>query len=146
MTIEAKHIEQAGDSCLGPAYFASRDIVDEYMKNMNDDSVKDLAKEYADKVYDQVLKTFEAFLLSDASLNLQGRLYQMVDGCVSALLGGDQWALNKYVLAPYNCLEIRAAVAKHIPQEIMEQRLIDLTKENEQLKESLKWARESRGF
>src|SRR6185437_9324383 len=144
MTIEAKDTEQAADcEILGPAYFASRDIVDEFMGTMNADSIDALAKKYTDKVYDQVLETFETFLFSDTSANLQGKMYRMVDECVSALLEGKQWAINKYVLGAYNCEEIRTAVAKHIPQEIMEQRLIDLTKENEQLKESLKWARES---
>lgn len=145
MTIKPEHIEQAKDyDVLGPAYFASRDIIDEYMQTFNNESAGKLAKEFSDKVYEEVLQSFEDHLLADTSLNLHRHLYRMVDECVAALLSGEPWALQKYVLGKYNYEEIRAAVAKHIPQEVMEQRLLDLTKENEQLKESLKFAREHR--
>lgn len=143
MTIKPEHVEQAEKyDPLTPVYFASRDIIDEYMKTLNEESIDKLARAYSDKIYTSVSASFEAFLLSDASLNIQQHFYRMVDECVGALISGEPWVFKKYVLGKYNCEDLRIAVAKHIPQEIMDQRLLDLTKENEQLKESLKMERE----
>lgn len=53
--------------------------------------------------------------------------------------------MDRYVLGQrYECEKIRAAIAKHIPEELQNARIADLEAENAKLKEDLEWAREWR--
>jgi tRNA U38,U39,U40 pseudouridine synthase TruA len=71
-------------------------------------------------------------------MNLQSKMWHMVDEIVRAILSGNRHVISRYALGSrYDCEEVRKAVASHIPQEIMTARIVDLEGENERLKDAL---------
>lgn len=142
MEITAEHIEKAEGSTLSPAYFASRDAAERFMKAFSDEHFEPLAKDFAKQFYERVNGDICAFLLSDAESNLKGSMWRQVDDCVKALLGGQEWALTRYALGErYEHEKIRAAVAKHIPAELQDKRVADLEAKVAELTRYLKWHR-----
>ena len=126
---------------LGPAYFEARAIVEKQMAKFEPEHFKTLiesfAKQFAEKLWDDVRN----HLLSDTELNLQGEMYRMVDNCIEALLTGERWAIERYALRDYGQEKVRAAVAKHIPEELQDRRIADLEAEVERLKKDLQFYR-----
>jgi hypothetical protein len=87
-------------------------------------------------------ESLEAYLLSDVESNLHTTIWHQIDESVQAILGGRQWALNKYMLGErYDCDKVREAVAKVVPKELQDARVADLEAEIVRLKEALEWAR-----
>lgn len=144
--ITQDHIARSGDSVLSPAYFSSREIVSQFMKSFSDENFAPLATEFSKLFYEKLNEDIQAWLLADTESNLHGWMYRQVDDCVKALLSGEKWALERYALSERydGGVKIRAAVAQHIPSEIMDARIADLEAENEQLRNDLKWYRELR--
>lgn len=141
--ITEAHIEAAeGYEVLGPADFAARDISKRYMEKFQSEHFKPLVEEFAKQFRDKLWGDVTDFLLSDTESNLQGRIWQMVDEIVLALLGKHEWAYKKYALGSrYDCQEIRAKLAALIPKELQDARIADLEVEIKELKQSLEWAR-----
>jgi len=139
--MEQKHIEEATGknySALGPAYFSARDASERFMEGFEAEQFKPLLKKFTTAFTDEMWEKFDDFLMSDTQLNIQGHIWRDVDAIVEAILGGYQWALQRYVLPDrINCERIREAVAKHIPREIMDKRIEDLEKELADLKKTL---------
>lgn len=134
---------------LGPAYFASRRAVQRFMEHFEaeqfrpliDGIVKKATDEIRDKLWDDVV----TFFLSDVESNLQGSMWHQIDDSVQALLGGKEWALNRYALKDrYDDKAVREAVAKHIPAELQDKRVADLEAEVARLKSDLEFYRRSR--
>lgn len=126
---------------LGPAYFAARHVCEGAMEAFQAEHMEPLLKDASDKFYKKLLDAVQEHLWSNAEMNLQSRMYQMVDRTVHALLGGEDWAIKRYVFGRYDCVATRAAVAKLIPKELQDARIADLEAELGKLRSDLEWHR-----
>lgn len=127
-TMTAEDIAEAEKySSLGPAYFAAQRICKRAMVAFEAEHMKPLVEEFAKQVQDVLWDSVRDSLWDDTEMNLQGRMWDLVDRTVKALLTGEQWALERYALGSrYDCAAIRAAVASHIPTELQDPRIADL--------------------
>lgn len=128
---------------LGPAYFAARRVCEKHLEAFQAEHMRPLidaaAKEFTDKLWDSV----RDHLWSDTEANLQSRMWTMADSIVQALLSGEQWAVNKYLLGErYDCAKARATVAALVPKELQDARVADLEAEVERLNKDLRYYRE----
>ena len=123
---------------LGPAYFCSKDVIDRFSKGFENEHFKPLIDEFTKRFNEKLWDGVANSLMMDTECNLQQMMYRQVDDCVKALLGGERWALERYVLDSYHCEEIRAAVAAHIPEELQNARIKDLEADNKRLGECLR--------
>jgi hypothetical protein len=131
--------EAAKFPTLGPAYFEARTIVDQHLEKFEPEHFQPLIDTFAKQFRDALWDSVRDHLLSDTALNMQGETYRMVDNCIEALLSGERWAIERYALGKYNQEKVRAAVAKHVPQELQDARIADLEKEVERLRENLRF-------
>lgn len=131
---------------LGPTYFAARAISERFMKHFEAEHFEPLIKHFADKLRDKVWEDFSSWLLSDTESNLQCEIRYRVDRSVEALLEGKPSYIKQYVMGQYGDVEIREAVARHISEELQDQRVLDLEEQVKQLKESLKFAQERNSY
>lgn len=132
-------------SSLGPHYFAARRIVEASCAALKSEHAKEISDTVVKLVYERIQEVVEASLWSDAEMNLQGKMWSMVDEMVKCILGGDIAAMKRYTLGHrYDCEAVRKAIAKHIPQEIMNARIADLEAENKILQDALRLERELR--
>lgn len=121
---------------LGPSYFDARRVAEQFVIKFRAEQFKPIVDTLATEVADRLQNDLDTYLLENAEMNLQAELYRMVDYTINALLGGEQWALQRYGLAArYNDGgKIREAVAKHIPKELQDVRIADLQEEVERLR------------
>jgi hypothetical protein len=123
---------------LGPHYWPAQRIVEAALKPLTSDDAKVIAERVATQIYQQIVDATQDALWQDAEMNLQSKMWHMVDEIVRAILSGNLDVINRYVLGNrYDCEEVRKAVASQIPQEIMTARIADLEGENERLKDAL---------
>jgi hypothetical protein len=143
MSIEQRHIDEGEQSpVLGPAYFAARELAANYMAHFEAEHFKPLVDKVVDEIRTKLWDDLEYRMLSDIESNLQSGMWRLVDDSVKALLGGKQWALQRYALGSrYECAEIRETVAKHIPAELQNERVADLEIENARLVEQIEFLR-----
>jgi hypothetical protein len=130
----------ADHSVLGPAYLAARDLAEKFMAPFEAEHFKPLIDKFASDFQDKLWSDLEASLLSDVESNLQGSLWRMVDGTINALLTGEQWALNRYAMAQarYGDAEkVRAAVAKHLADDLARERIADLESQLKDARETI---------
>lgn len=112
---------------LGPAYFAARRKAKEFMAAFEAEHFEPMVKKFTDQFYDDARSEFENYLLSNIEDNLQTHIWRAVDGTVDALLGGNEWALERYVLGDrYDAKATRAEVAKLVPAELQDIRVAEL--------------------
>lgn len=142
MFSEQAMAEAAKYESLGPAYFEARPIVERHMEKFQAEHFQPLIGEFVKLFEDKLWDSVRDHLLSDTEMNIHGEVYRMVDDCVAALLSGERWAIERYVLGKYNQEKVRAAIAKHIPQELQDARIADLEKDVERLTEQNRWLRE----
>lgn len=144
--ITAEHIAAAESyQTLGPAYFASRQIAERFMASFEAEHFKPLIDKFTKEFNDELWSGVSSCFLSDTEANLQNAMWRQVDDCVKGILSGERWVMDRYVLGQrYECEKVRAAVAKHIPEELQNARIADLEAENAKLREDLKWARRFR--
>ena len=132
-------------SVLGPHYFAARRIVEASCAVLQSEHAKEIADAMAKQVYDRIQEVVGASLWVDAEINLQGKMWAMVDEIVKGILEGDRGAMERFALGErYRCETVREAIAAHIPKEIMDARIGDLEAENKRLQEALQWERKHR--
>ena len=131
-----------GYETLGPAYFAARRVVEDAMKPFDAEMLAPILKKAADDFYAKLQETVEDAIWGDAEINLQSKMWRMVDETVKALLTGEEWALSRYCLGSrYEHDKVRAAVAAHIPKEIQDARVSDLSAQVEWLTKELSYYR-----
>lgn len=134
-----KALEEASKfETLGPAYFDAREIVAKHMEKFEPEHFKPLIESFTKQFQDALWDTVRDHLLQDTELNVHGAMYRMVDDCVAALLSGEQWALRRYALGKYSQEKIREAVARHIPRELQDARIVDLEEEVKRLKDRVR--------
>jgi hypothetical protein len=130
---------------IEPEYTRGNLVAERVMAQFKEEHFQPLAKLVGDFIADKLWDMLRDHLLSDTELNLETAMRGRVESTVQALLGGHQWALQKYVLGErYDCEQIRAAIAKHIPAELQDKRVADLEAELAQAKKDLKFYREDR--
>lgn len=127
---------ESGKDCpvLGPSYFAGRRVAERVMENLKDEMFKPLLDEFSKKFCDVLWDAVRDSLLSDTELNIQGHIYRQVDDCVRYLLSGERWAIERYALGErYDCDQVRAAIARHVPKELQDKRIAELEAELERV-------------
>jgi hypothetical protein len=130
---------------LGPHYSAAQRIVDAALKPLTNDEAKVIAERVANQIYQQILDVTQDALWQDAGMNLQSKMWLTVDEIVRAILSGNREVMSRYALGHrYDCEEVRKAVARHIPQEVMLARIGDLEADNKRLSEALELERRMR--
>lgn len=135
--------DAAGYETLGPNYFYGRAVAERFMAAFEAEHFKPLIDKCCKEIGNQLWESVSDHLISDTESNLQGAIWRRVDYAVKALLTGQKWALDQYVMAEKHDdgEKIRKAVAAHIPQEVMSGRIADLEKEVEHLNEQVRWMR-----
>lgn len=141
--ITQEHIEKAeGNERLGPGYFASRDVAERFMADFEAEHFKPLIEKFSKEFSDHMWEEINSYLLSDTERNLQLAMWRHADDMVKYVLSGEEWAMKKFALGErYNCAKVREAVAKHVPQELQDQRIADLEAEVERLKNDIEFYR-----
>lgn len=125
---------------LTPAYFCAVRVAEQAMAEFEPKMFDEIIKKAVDKLTDGMRDYTEKYVLHDAELNIQGAIYRMVDDCVKYLLSGERWAIEKYLLSDrYDLKKVREEVAKHVPKELQDIRLIELQEEHNKLKEDYQW-------
>jgi len=139
MTFDIGYLKEAENyPTLGPAYFDSRKVSQELLEKYGEQDMKEVAQKAADDLYIRLLESFENHFLSDTENNIRGHITRMVDNTVTAILGGNQWAIDKYVMGKYDCEKVRSSLASLVSKELKDKRVEDLEKENKRLTESLR--------
>jgi hypothetical protein len=134
--MEQAYLDKAAEyPSLGPHYFVARDVAEKFMAGFEAEHFEPVVKKAADDLYSALHERLESFLMSDVESNIQGTIWRQIDESVKALLSGQRWALERYLLGPkYEHDKIRAAVAKVIPEELQNARIKDLEEEIERLR------------
>ena len=128
---------------LDPAYFTARRVMEQFMAAFTDEHLDPLIKKVTDQIFETVHDQFESYLFDNAELNTAGAIERMVGDTVKALLSGDGWAMQRYPLAAaYDAVHVRAAIAKHIPNELAAARIADLETKLAKLEADLQRLRE----
>ncbi|MCG3774247.1 MAG: hypothetical protein JW395_1065 [Nitrospira sp.] len=131
-----------GFQILGPGYFASRRAAEHFMKDAQVEALKLVATKASEMVREKLYEYVEEYFLSDLESNIQSHMVQMLDDTVTALLTGQEWALNRYILARrFQGEEVRAAVCKHGGDALQKMRIEELEKQVAQLQEHLRYSR-----
>lgn len=130
---------------LGPAYFAAGEIAEQFMSSFTEEQFRPLIDKFAREFNDRLWNDLESSLLGDTQSNLQSSMWRMVDQCVTAILSGERWVMEKYALGSrYDCDKVRETVAKHIPAELQNKRVADLEEEVKRLREDNEFLRRMR--
>lgn len=140
---------QEQNPVLGPDYFRARTAANRVVSEFEAEhfgEMKNLAHKLCDEFQDKLWSSITEYLLSDTEYNLQGEIQRRIENAVSALLSGEQWALNRYVLdgrytGSVSAEKLRATVASHIPEELQSTRIAELEKEVQRLRSDLEWYR-----
>ena len=146
MQDEAVYDKQAEQyPTLGANYFAARDIAENFMKQFEADQFKPLLDKFVDQFRERVWDDFATFLMADTEGNLHIQIRQRVDRAIEALLTGNPNYISQFVMPEHGSFgeQIREAVARAIPVELQDRRIKDLEAENERLRKSLEYRRES---
>lgn len=132
---DKEFLEEAAKSpVLGPHYFDARKVMKRFVAKFEADQLKPLVEKAADNFRERLWSDVEDYLFSDAETNLQGEVWRMVDDCVEALLGGNDWALERFLLADrYDVVKTRAALVRMIPEDLQSAYARDLEKKIEDL-------------
>jgi|ERR1043165_1301130 hypothetical protein len=132
-----------GSPHIEPEWTRSHVIAEQITERFEAEHFKPLLKKIEDYVSEHLWDMVRDSLLGDTTHNIAGHICHRVECTVKALLGGNKWAVDKYVMDQYDGgKSIRKALASVIPTEIMDARIADLEKDNEKLRDDLKRERE----
>jgi len=131
------------DAVLGPHYFISREFAERIMSGDHEYGLAEIidkaVKDFRDKLTDAV----QSSVMSDVECNVQGEIWREVDAIVTAILGGEQWALQRHVLGDrWDCEKIRKTIARMIPDELYSARIKEMEARIEQLEKDVRWYRD----
>lgn len=125
-------------SIIEPEYTRSHVIAEKIIAQFEAEQFKPLIKKIEDMVGEHLWDMVRDSLLDDTTHNIAGEIRDRVEKTIEALLGGNQWAVEKYILAQrYQRDEIRKQLAALIPEQLQDARIADLEKEVAKLKEDL---------
>lgn len=144
-TINENDVVQGQDNTLGPGYFSARRFAVSFVSGMKEEQFKPIIEKITKDIHTELWNKIADSMIYDIENSVQFHIWQTVDDIVKYLLGGTKWAMDKYALGErYDCDKVREAIAKHIPRELQEARIVDLEEENKKLKDELEWARKYR--
>ena len=75
---------------LGPAYFASRKVVEEACEGLSEEPFKELFSAFSDKLMEQLQTRLEDSLFTNTESSLHYKMWHIVDQIVQGLLSGEQ--------------------------------------------------------
>ena len=122
---------------LEPEYTRAHAFSETLLKEFEAEHFKPIIKKLTDAVGEALWDMVRDSLIDDTSRNVAGHIQDRIESSIEALLGGKEWAIKKYALEGYDRDKIREAVAKAIPKELQDLRIVDLEKEVARLKDSL---------
>jgi hypothetical protein len=128
---------------LEPEWTRGQEKAEAVMKQFQAEHFKPLLKTLSDAMTEHLWNLLRDYLLQDTESNLQGHMRDRIERSVQALLGAEQWAVDKYVMGKYSeGKQIRAKLAALIPKDIQDARIQDLNAEIVQLKDDLQRERD----
>ena len=100
--------------------------------------IDDAVKEFQNKLWDSV----KDWLIDDTENNVQSHIWQTAERTIEAILGGNEWAIKRYVMGSNIAHEeIREALAEKLAPELIPARMADQQSKIEELRKSLEHAR-----
>jgi hypothetical protein len=134
--------DKAMHPALGPQWSAAQRLAEALMPQYSPEILKPILDKAADQLRGMLWNDVRDWIIQDTEQNVAGRVSEMVEQTVKALLTGDKWAIDNYPFADYEKGEkIRAAVAKHGGDALLMARIADLEKQVENLE---KWRERDR--
>lgn len=136
---------------IEPEWTRGHVLAEQVMEKFKAEHFEPLAKLATDYVGDKLWDLLRDHLIQDTEENVAGYVRDRIESTVRALLTGEKWALDRYVLEARNYQhgqEIRAAIARLIPAELQAARVVDLEAQVAKLEEDLQQERSwnRRGF
>lgn len=123
---------------LGAHYFSARRFADGLLKNVEPDVMKPVIDKIAEQLIEAVWDATKNWLLTDTEANVQGHIWEMVDRIVSAILGGEEWAVKTFALGNrYNTAKIREALVRQFPDELRTVLVAERDKQIAELKKEI---------
>ena len=137
--------DRATPPSMGPQYHAARRLTDALMQQYSPENLCPILDKIAGQLRGMLWDDVRDWIIQDTEHNVAGRVREMVEQTVKALLTGDKWAMDNYPFADYEKGEkIRAAVAKHGGEALLMARIADLEKQVENLEKWREWDRQQR--
>lgn len=145
MTEDMEQFTTGTYATLGPHYKLSRDFAEKIMSGDHESGLAEIIEKAANDFHSKLNETVLWHVMSDVECNVQGEIWREVDYIVTAILGGEQWALQRHVLGdPHDCQKVREAIARMIPVEMQDKRVADLEAELDRVNKELELARRYR--
>lgn len=115
---------------LGPHYQTAHRISDAAMATFEVETIKPLVdkavSDFSGKLWDLVRDS----LIDDTQQNIQGQCWRMVDEIVTALLSGNEWAVERYALQDrYDIQKTRTVLAESIKEHLQNACYVDALRE-----------------
>ena len=132
----------AQDPSIEPENSHANALAERVMMQFEAEHFQPLLKKVANAVSGHLWNIFRDHIISDAEMSVAGHIRDRIERSVEALLSGQEWAIEKYVLHDYNRLGVREAIAKLVPKELQDKRVAELEEEVERLRADLGWYRE----
>lgn len=129
--------------CIEPEYTRAQAIAERVMLQFEAEHFKPLVKKIEDLVSENLWSLLQSSLLSDTQHNIAGHIRDRVNVTIHALLCGEPWAVNLYVIGRgWDKEAIRRGIAEAIPVALQLDRIVDLESEVLELKNELQAARD----
>jgi hypothetical protein len=131
---------------IEPEWTHGHEKAAQVLKQFEAEHFKPILKTLSDAMTEHLWDIFRNYLLSDTESNLECYMRQRIERSVQALLGCEQWVVEKYVMDKYDSgKQIRKTLAALIPRELQEARIADLEAElanvQEELQRERSWSR-----
>lgn len=134
--------ESEGCHALAPYYFSSRRIAEALCAEaITEETMKAIAGKVAKEVSGAVFDAISDFLWDGGiENNMHLMADNLVDDALEAVVSGNKVLASRIALRTYDPYGVRAAIAKLVPDEVLQARIADLEKEVERLTEMLERA------
>lgn len=139
--LKTDEVLYAESPTLEPERTRAHAFAEKLLRDFEAEHFRPIIKKLTDAVGEALWDMVRDSLIDDTSRNVAGHIQDRIESSIAALLGGRKWAIEKYALGSYRQEDIREAVAKAVPKELQDMRIVELEQEVKRLKESLEFAR-----